>query len=373
MIHNQLTLPDWLLEQLTALAGLDERSPHAVLLHGQSGIGKRALGLALSRSLLCESPDRARRIAGGCGACPACLWFDQGNHPDFRKVVPEAIAVAEGLELPDDGGEGEDSTEPAAARGKRAPSREIRVDQIRALQAFVSVATHRGRFRVVLAYPLESLNDVGANALLKMLEEPPPQTVFILLADHLGRIPATIVSRCRKTSIATPTAATAVAWLADRGVADPEAMLALAGGAPLAALAFADDADAVTAHRQFAGFLARPGIEAALATAEAFGRSPARPPVRWLQQWLADCIAQRLTGRIRYHPAQSAAIARLAGAAKLDGLIGLADRVDAVRRTIDHPLNTRLLLESLLIAYADAMIPAAGEQPGRASTDAMPR
>ncbi len=351
-----LTLPDWLDDDLRHLAEQEGRSHHAILLYGQGGIGKRALGSALARSLLCESVDPERRHQGGCGECPACHWFDQGNHPDFRKVVPEAVAAAEGQELSDDPSQADESAgAETSARGKRTPSREIRVDQVRALQSFVSVATHRSRFRTILVYPLETLNDVAANALLKMLEEPPARTVFILVADHLGRIPATIVSRCRKTFIATPPAAVATAWLVEQQVVDAAAMLAMAGGAPLAALAFSRDDDGVVAHGRLLAFLARPDSEAALATAEALGRAPPGPSVRWLQQWLADCIAQRLTGRIRYHPTQSAAIAGLAGGARLSSMMDLGERVNDVRRSVDHPLNPRLLLESLLSAYADAM------------------
>jgi DNA polymerase-3 subunit delta' len=355
---NDLTiLPPWLAAHLAQLMTDPARASHAFLLHGQSGIGKRALGAAFARALLCEAPDAELRATGGCGACPACLWFDQGNHPDFRKVIPEALAVAEGLELAEDG-ELDDAAEPAGPRSKKAPSKEIRVDQIRALHAFLAVATHRSRFRVVLMYPLETVNDVGANALLKMLEEPPPGTVFVLVADHLGRIPATVVSRCRKVFVATPSIPVATAWLAERGVADPAAALALSGGAPMGALAFAADEDALASHRDFLGFLAKPGVEAALAAAEAFGRSPAAPLVRWMQQWVADCIAVRLAGRVRYHPAQSKTLVQLAGSARLDALMRLMQRLDAVRRAVDHPLNTRLLLESLFTAYADAMVAA---------------
>ncbi len=353
-------LPPWLRPELDHLLAEPARAAHALLLHGQGGIGKRQLGLAVARGLLCESPDAERRAVGGCGECAACIWFDQGNHPDFRKVVSEALAVAEGLELADEAGDadGSDSAEGGGARTKRAPSKEIKVDQIRSLHAFMSVATHRSRFRVVLMYPVESVNDVAANALLKMLEEPPPLTVFILVADHLGRIPATIVSRCRKVFVATPPPAVATAWLAEQGVADPAAVLAACGGAPLAAVAFAHDEQATASRRDLLGFLSKPGIEAALATAESFARTPPAPLVRWLQQWLSDCIAMRLSGRIRYHPAQSKVIAQLAGAARLDALMNLMQPLDAVRRTIDHPLDARLLLEGVLTAYADAMAPS---------------
>jgi DNA polymerase-3 subunit delta' len=196
-MQNHLTmLPPWFVSRLAAIVGLGERVPHAVLIHGQGGIGKRVFARFVARGLLCESPDGARRAAGGCGTCVACVWFDQGNHPDFRRITTEAIAAAEGIDDEVANGETEDVDE-SGSRPKKAPSREIKVEQIRSLQRFLAVATHRNRSRVVLLHPLEAVREVGANALLKMLEEPPPATVFILVADALGRVPATILSRCR--------------------------------------------------------------------------------------------------------------------------------------------------------------------------------
>lgn len=330
--------------------------PHAWLFHGQAGVGKRLLGRTLARALLCESPDRPKRLAGGCGACPACTWFDEGNHPDFRRLTSEVIAALEGIASDEESDVGD--AEVDAGPAKKAPSKEIKVEQIRGLQRFLAVGTHRGRSRVVLLYPLEALNDFGANALLKMLEEPPPDTVFILVADHVGRVPATIVSRCRKLPIAAPSWDDAIAWLQAQDVDDAASVLALAGGAPFAARELAADADADEAHRALVAFLAAPRLDAALATAEAFGRSPPAPLVRWIQLWLSDCISMRLADRIRYHPAQSRAIAALARAARLDALLALMQTLTAIRRSVDHPLNTRLMLEGLLAAYAEAMTPA---------------
>jgi DNA polymerase-3 subunit delta' len=190
-----------------------------------------------------------------------------------------------------------------------------------------------------------------------MLEEPPPRTVFILVADHVGRVPATIVSRCQKVLIEAPPREVALAWLRQHDASDAETALALCGGAPFAALELAADVDALRSHRELVGFLASPGMDSAMATAEAFGRSAAPPLIHWMQLWLADCISTRFAERIRYHPAQSKAIVKLAHAARVDALLGLMQRLTAIRRSVDHPLNTRLMLEGLLIAYADAMTP----------------
>ncbi len=215
----------------------------------------------------------------------------------------------------------------------------------------------------MLLYPVEALNDVAANALLKMLEEPPPATVFVLIADQVAAVPPTIASRCRKVPLAMPDPDVAAAWLRAQGTPDAETALALAGGAPLGAAAIAKDGDAMDMHRALVRFLAAPSADAALATAESFARAAPAPLVRALQTWVADCIEARLAGRVRYHPAQRDAIARLAGAVDVDALWRLSARVMAVRRAVDHPLNVRLLLEGLLLAYADAMTPAVAPTP----------
>ena len=343
----------WLQDLLARLTAPGTTQPHAVLLHGQSGIGVLDLARAVARDLLCEA-EAAERRSGGCDACSGCLWFEQGTHPDFRFVTSDALAAEQGMAAADDGA---DDGEPAATKTKKAPSKEIRIEQGQQLHAFLSVATHRNGFRVVLIHPLEAVNDATANSLLKMLEEPPPRTVFLLVADHVGRIPATIVSRCRKVPVPTPPATVAVRWLAEQGVDRPDELLALAGGAPLAALALARDTDAMAMHRELLAFLVRPDPAAALATAEAFARVPPAVPVRWIQQWLADCIAARMAGRIRYHPARSEVIGALAGQASPTAMMALMEGLAAIRRAVDHPLNTRLMLEGLLLAYVDAIAP----------------
>src|SRR5690606_31393121 len=155
--------------------------------------------------------------AMACGHCPACTWYASGNHPDFRRVRPEAVALAEGQAeeavTDEAGGDAEEKK-----AGKRAPSREIRIEQIRALESWANTGTHRGGLRIVLLYPAESLNTISANGLLKILEEPPPQTVFLLVADAPDRLLPTLVSRCRRLPLGTPDRESALAWLQEQGV-----------------------------------------------------------------------------------------------------------------------------------------------------------
>ncbi|MFU1933694.1 DNA polymerase III subunit delta', partial [Bordetella avium] len=213
----------WHLETARAWLGQRERFAHAWLIHGSAGIGKLDFAAAAAASLLCESP----RAGLACGACPACAWVSSGNHPDLRRVRPDALALEEGAE------DAESGEEDSATAAKKTPSKDIRIDQVRALESWFNTATHRGGWRVALVYPAHALNAVSANALLKVLEEPPAHTVFLLVADAPDRLLPTLLSRCRRLPLAMPDAQTARRWLEEQGVNQAQDWLAAAGGAPL--------------------------------------------------------------------------------------------------------------------------------------------
>ena len=208
-----------------------ERLPHALLVHGPRGVGKLALAERLAQLLLCEHADPAARP---CGKCDGCRWYLGGNHPDFRRLEPEAIAKAPPeLEAEEEGGE-------APARRTKQPSLFITVDQVRALADFLNLRSHRGAFRVALLHPAEDLYlPNAANALLKSLEEPPAGAIFILVSHRPARLLPTVRSRCIAVPVPISPQDVALRWLAEQGVQNAERWLAFAGGAPLQALAYA--------------------------------------------------------------------------------------------------------------------------------------
>lgn len=351
----------WFSVSWSEIAGLRRRMPHALLIYGQAGIGKLEFATEVARSLLCEAlgsglprhgvDDGEPRMS--CGSCEACIWFDHGNHPDFRMVRPDAFKPAADEAADEQATEPEPSAGDDTPRTARAPSKEIRIEQIRALQAFLGVGTHRGGSRVVLLYPVQRLNVAAANALLKMLEEPPPQTVFLLVADGLGGIAPTILSRCRKLPLRAPPAEAATAWLNAQGIDDAERLLAEQGGAPLAARAASQDAEASRTREAFVTQLAGLSCGNALTMAETFGKDGLAAMLGWMQQWIADCASYRIAGRIRYHPTRRGEIAAVSQRADPKALLSFSRKLDEARRQVDHPLNARLVLESLLLAYAD--------------------
>ncbi|MDR0578046.1 MAG: DNA polymerase III subunit delta' [Candidatus Accumulibacter sp.] len=318
------------------------RLPHALLLAGPRGIGKFGLARAFAESLLCENPLPSR---AACGTCLACGWMAQGNHPDFRLVRPDALSE----------GEGED----AEAGSKKKPSQQITIDQVRALDDFLHVGTHRQGLRVVLLDPAEAMNRSTANSLLKSLEEPVPGTVFLLVSGEPERLLPTIRSRCQQLAVPLPEASRARAWLAAAGVGDAARWLALAGGSPLLAaeLGSGDERallDALTAE------LVKGGRVDPLAAAAAMDRvvkadkrpAPLKRLVEWGQKWFADLILLRAGQAPRYFLEWAAPLRELAGRAELPGLLAFARKALQYRRQCEQPLNSRLFLEDFFLDYA---------------------
>lgn len=323
----------WLRPTLeTVLAGGRTTLPHALLVTGPAGIGKSRLADRLAAALLCEAPD-AHGLA--CGRCLACNWYVQGSHPDFRRVEPLDEEAAE-----------------RAGKGVR-PSKDIRIQQIRALGDFMSLATHRGGSRVVLIDPGDALNTEAANALLKTLEEPTPHSHFIVVTSRWQRLPATIVSRCVRLSVAAPGPAEAGAWLARTAhLSEPVAAewLAAAGGSPLHALALADPEQGAV-HRLVLEALMRLPETAVANVAEVLSAQAAARWIEILQAWVTDLGRCALGSAPLRFAAQAERLGRLARQVRTDRLAAFAAWLDRQRAVADHPLNARLFCESVMMRY----------------------
>lgn len=334
----------WQRELWQRLVQLRGRMPHAILLHGRQGIGKQVFAQALADALLCESPDA---YGFACGQCASCGWQGQGNHPDFRLIEPEDHGEDEAGDSP--------SEATSAARNKKK-SRYILIDQVRALGDLVGLTSHRHGLRVVILRPAESLNLSAANALLKMLEEPPPGILFILVTHQLPRLLPTIRSRCHKIAMTMPTRSEAESWLAEQGVGDPVFCLAQSGGTPLAALE-ADNPELREAVDAFALQLARCERIDATASAAHWSKEDYALALSALQKWCYDLASSLLANQIRYYPAQAASLQAMAKSVDLGALLDIQHKLARARAQASHPLNTELQLEALLIRYSQ-MFPA---------------
>lgn len=321
-----------------ALQARRDKLPHALLLIGQKGQGKAALARAFAASLLCEQP---KTDGQACGQCLACNWFGQGNHPDFRCLQPDAL--------------GENAE---AEEGKKKASQQITIDQVRGLDDFLNVGTHRDGLRIILVNPAEGMNRNTANALLKTLEEPAPSTLFLLVSNEPLKLLPTIRSRCQSVPIPLPSAAQAVAALNAAGIADAARWLALAGGAPGLAAELAGSGQGawleLLVKRLSTGGRLDPlqaAAELDKAVKDAKGRLTLKMIVDALQKWLVDLTLVANTQPPRYFLPQAATIDGLAAMIPATRLIRFYRDVIKRRQEAEQPLNARLFLEGIFLDY----------------------
>ena len=323
----------WQDEIWQRLQGLRVRLPNALLLKGAEGIGKLDLAMDFAQSILCAAP---LPTGLACQNCPSCHWFAQESNPDFRLIQPDALATSEYA--------------PEKEGGKKA-SREISVDQIRALSTFANLSAHSGGYRVVLIHPAEAMNNNSANALLKTLEEPTDKLLFILVSNKPQQLLPTILSRSLSIAVPMPSVESSSAWLKLQGVADPAALLAQTGFAPLLALQGAAEGTATDERKLMLDAIKQPTRFDPLILAEQLQRAAPVQVIHFLQQWCYDLASFKLTGVIRYHPEQIDLIGKIAKNIPLQALLRYLKELQVAKGQAFHPLNPKLLFESILLAY----------------------
>lgn len=320
---------------------------HALLLKGKKGIGKYEFSRYLAKSWLCTAPTAKRKA---CGACLSCGWFEQNGHPNFYQVVPQALSIHLGEPGEKQGSE-EKSSSPAT---KKNASQQIGIEQIRRLTEFVYMTGHQNGYKIVLIYPAETMNSAAANALLKKLEEPPENVLFLLVTHQAQHLLPTIRSRCQQIAMPVPDVEIAVTWLKQHHVNDPQASLAAAGFSPLSALLF-DQGEQVAQYQQFIQQISDPGRFDPFSLAEALQPIDLPVIVNWLQKWCYDLVSYRSTGKIRYYLNHLATIQVLSGRIDLLGCIRFTRALNPKQRLSHHPLNPRLFLEEMFLDYAAMM------------------
>lgn len=318
----------------TALSQLHH---HAVLLHGLPGTGQFEFAMALTRAWLCEQSPAGSPFAPACGHCTSCRLLDAGSHPDVMLVLPEALQAALGWDAGDAGGEAADDK---SDRKSRKPSQDIKVDAVRAVVQFSQNTASRGRAKVVLIHPVERMNAIAANTLLKTLEEPPGQVRFVLSGSALDQLLPTVRSRCQAWALPSPEPKQAAQWLASETGLDAAAarlLLDAAGGQPLTAR-----------DRQALGLDARtwPQIPQGVARGEAgpMAAWPLALVVETLQKLCHDLARVAVGTEPRYFPSES-----LPAPPELGRLNQWAQELGKVRRHADHPWNLPLKLETLML------------------------
>ncbi|MGA9423062.1 MAG: DNA polymerase III subunit delta' [Rhodanobacteraceae bacterium] len=300
-------------------AALDaDRLPHALLITGADGLGKRTLANALINAALCESRSADGRA---CGRCRSCKLLAAGTHPDRMLVT---------FELRDDG----------------KPRVELTVEQIRRLAQRLALASQFGGLQLALIDPADAMNANAANALLKTLEEPNPGTRIVLVSERPSRLPATIRSRCQREELGVPARESAQSWLERQHVDATLATRALDAslGNPGLALAWARDgivglrADCARDLDDLAAGRVNPS---ALAETWAGDRVHER---LWFSGVLARDAARRVASG-------QGALPNLTAGMQMSKLSIWFDQANRIRSLLDTPLRTELLLFDLLRSW----------------------
>jgi len=308
--------PAWLEEQMRRLraAFVAGRMPHALLIHEAPGAGGQWLAYWAAQLVLCTQPQRAP-----CGTCAACGHVARRQHPDLMVLEPQ-----------------ERSTQ-------------IRIEQVRELAADLALTAHQGGYKVGVLSPADSMNRFAANALLKTLEEPPPRTLLVLVASVPSRLPATILSRCQRLRVPSPSRAQAVQWLTDTcGPAEWPEALAVLGDAPFIA-AMLDPATIAQTAGQMRHELEQlaAGAGDPAGSAERWARSEPALRLTCFENWLTERIRRGLLGEGAVAELRASAHSGAPGLT-IRGAFELLDGVRELRSSLDVPINRGVALEALL-------------------------
>ncbi|MDA0979593.1 MAG: DNA polymerase III subunit delta' [Proteobacteria bacterium] len=301
-----------------------DRLSHAYLLAGPAETGKSTLAEQMAARLLCQGASGSELA---CGTCSRCRLIAAGTHPDLLRVTLKE-------------------------------SKQILVDQVRSLGEWAQQTSQQGGVKVCLIDPADCLNIQASNALLKSLEEPPKDTILILVTNRPARLLPTLRSRCQRLEVSLPERDVAVRWLASRipGDQDPELLLEIAGGSPLRVTNHLSD-EYLALRKAVAEKLTplATGQLSPLTAAAAFSSSDPVMVLDIFYQLIADSLAWSLSGGqvLRNHDLRTE-IESYSNSVDVSQRHAMIDRLTSARSTLSGTsnANVQMLLEWMLAEAA---------------------
>ena len=338
---------DHLLKQLDA--GLTAgRLAHAYLLSGPPHVGKMTLALDLAAAVNCAvlGGKQAGSMFGDtgdadgpCGHCDPCMRIRRGVFADLKIV---------------------------AVGGDPRVATRISIDQVREVESFLAVTPVEGAWKVVIFDGAETLSagqSEPANALLKTLEEPPPQVLVMLLTTNEDAILPTIRSRCRTLPLRPMPGGSLSEYLVSKRGAEPDAarrLARLARGCPGWAINVLDDPNLLDAYREQLAQISEVGSSAldarfnyanTLAGTFSGDRESVRQELYLWERWWRDAllIKEGLVEHI-HNDDWMAELTALADATETAGIVTLLGSIRETLTALDANVNPRLALECMMLA-----------------------
>ena len=310
---------------------VEGRLPHALLLSGPAGVGKKMVGRLLTAAVLCEQP----RQGAPCGSCASCRGLLAGGHPDYYELAPET-------------------------RGKG--TRLIRIEEIRELAELAVRYPVLSDRRVLLIDEAEAMNEQAANSLLKTLEEPPGQVTFILVTGARSALLDTIVSRCMPVSFGMLAQDELQRLLLEHGVPMQEAagLAALADGSIGRAMVLYENGGLARRDEALAFLqqLKQMPIQSLWAKAQQMGEWEREPVQEWLlyfRMLLRDLLMLYEDGasQLLYHQDRREALLALLPSFTERQLFALLAEASKLQRRLQANVNSRLQLEAFFLRLRD--------------------
>jgi len=303
----------------------NDKVSHAYLFAGPEGVGKATTALAFARALLCARP------AGGdaCGECRECRQVEHFNHPDFYYLKPDGLS--------------------------------IKIEQVREIQRKTMFRAYQGSRKVFLVEQAETMTAEAANCLLKVLEEPPGDTVFILLSARPQVLLPTVLSRCQQYFFRhIPGYELASSLSAQHGFPPEKARLlaALSGGSMGRALAWAEGAfqEERAAAVRLCALLREAGALEALEIAGEISkiRKDVLKLLDMLACWYRDLLVWKETGEagLLFNHDMADSLRNEAAFWECGRLVEIIESIEKVKNKIQANANTGLALEVLFLRLA---------------------
>jgi DNA polymerase III subunit delta' len=308
--------------------------PHALIFKGKEGIGKYNFAVKFAKSYLCQK-TLSNHLP--CEACSSCEWFPD-VHPDFKHIAPI---------------ENEDNE---LSKRKTVRKKNILIDQIRELSEYLELSVHqeKGR-RVVLIEPADSLNHAASNALLKILEEPPENTLFILVTSQTQKLIATIRSRCQLLDLRSPSLDEAKTFLIDQKIIHEDSLLSYTGGSPFIAIKELEN----QSEREMIIQLLSQGHNIDITKVNyAILTQGLDWTLNVIQKWVFDLLLSLHAQQNYYFKKEEKRIQSQAKQINLDNLLLFTNELNELKKIASHPINQELQLQNIFIKYKQIFEPS---------------